>query len=54
MYKCREDIADAVDLVTEDGVDLFKDLDTKIEDAIEDFEEIEVLTIIENGNTNRR
>ena len=34
-----EDIADAVDLTTDDGVDLFEDLDTKIEDAIEDFEE---------------
>ena len=42
-----EDIADAVDLVTDDGVDLFEDLDTKIEDAIEDFEEIEVAPIIE-------
>ena len=42
-----EDIADAVDLVTDDGVDLFEDLDTKIEDAIEDFEEVEVAPIIE-------
>ena len=48
MYRRRyNDIADAVDLKTDDGVDLFEDLDTKIEDAIEDFEEIEVTPIIE-------
>ena len=40
-----EDIADAVNLTTDDGVDLFQDLDTKVEDAIKDFEEVEVVTI---------
>ena len=36
------DVADAVNLTTEDGVDLFEDLDTKIENAIEDFETVDV------------
>ena len=40
-----EDIADAVNLTTDDGVDLFEDLDTKVEDAIKDFEEVEVVAI---------
>ncbi len=40
-----EDINDAVDLVTDDGVDLFEDLDNKVEDAIKDFEEVEVISI---------
>ena len=40
MYKCSEDIQDAVNLTTDDGVDLFQDLDTKVEDAVKDFEEV--------------
>ena len=39
------DIADAVDLTTDDGVDLFQDLDTKVDDAIKNFEQIEVVSI---------
>ena len=39
------DIADAVDLTTDDGVDLFQDLDNKVEDAIKDFEQVEVVSI---------
>jgi hypothetical protein len=40
-----EDIQDAVNLTTDDGVDLFQDLDTKVEDAVKDFEEVEVVSI---------
>ena len=40
-----EDVAEAVDLTTDDGVDLFQDLDTKVEEAIKDFEEVEVISI---------
>ena len=38
-------INDAVNLTTDDGVDLFQDLDTKVEDAIKDFEEVEVVSV---------
>ena len=34
-----EDVEDAVNLETDDGMDLFEDLDTKVEDAIQEFEE---------------
>ena len=34
-----EDVEDAVNLETDDGVDLFEDLDTKVEDALEEFED---------------
>ena len=40
-----EDIADAVDLTTDDGVDLFQDLDTKVEDAVKDFEEVKIVSV---------
>ena len=32
-----EDITEAVDLTTDDGIDLFQDIDTKVEEAIQDF-----------------
>ena len=34
-----EDIDEAVNLETDDGIDLFQDIDTKVEDAIQEFEE---------------
>ena len=40
-----EDIDEAVNLETEDGVDLFDDIDTKVEEAIQEFEEVELVAI---------
>jgi len=40
-----EDIQDAVNLTTDDGVDLFQDLDTKVEDAVKDFEEVKIVSV---------
>ena len=34
-----DDIDDAVNLETEDGIDLFDDIDTRVEDAIQEFED---------------
>ena len=34
-----DDIDEAVNLETDDGVDLFEDIDTKVEDAIQEFED---------------
>ena len=34
-----EDIDEAVNLETDDGIDLFQDIDTKVEDAIQEFED---------------
>ena len=34
-----DDIDDAVNLETDDGIDLFEDIDTKVEDAIQEFED---------------
>lgn len=42
-----EDIADAVNLTTDDGVDLFTDLDTKVEDAFKEVEKIEDVKVEE-------
>ena len=40
-----EAVNNAVNLTTDDGVDLFTDLDNKVEDAIKNFEQIEVVSI---------
>ena len=42
-----EDIADAVNLTTDDGVDLFQDLDTKVEDAFKEVEKIDDVKVEE-------
>jgi len=40
-----EDIQDAVNLTTDDGVDLFQDLDNKVEDAVKNFEEVKIVSV---------